>query len=79
MLGLAAALVLQVTRVDLLPPGPGNPRNSEGDFLPLRDGRLLFAYSKFSGGNADDAAATPATAASRGASATSFWSAARAA
>ncbi|MBQ3749562.1 MAG: YhcH/YjgK/YiaL family protein, partial [Kiritimatiellae bacterium] len=26
-----------------LPPGPGNPRNSEGAFLPLRDGRIMFA------------------------------------
>ena len=23
-------------------PGPGNPRNSEGAFLTLRDGRILF-------------------------------------
>ena len=29
------------------PPSPGNPRNSEGDFLRLRDGRILFAYSRY--------------------------------
>ena len=43
-----------VTRVRLLPPGPGNPRNSEGDFVQLRDGRILFVYSHFAGGAGDD-------------------------
>ncbi len=37
----------------LLPPGPGNPRNTEGAFVTLRDGRILFAYTKFSGGTGD--------------------------
>jgi Neuraminidase (sialidase) len=37
----------------LLPPGPGNPRNTEGDFIQLRDGRLMFAYTKFTGGGGD--------------------------
>ena len=32
-----------------LPPGADNPRNSEGDFLPLADGRILFAYSRYTG------------------------------
>lgn len=40
-----------------LAPSPGNPRNSEGSFLPLRDGRTLFAYSHFTQGAQDDAAA----------------------
>ena len=31
-----------------LPPGPGNPRNSEGTFATLRDGRVLYAYTRFS-------------------------------
>lgn len=30
-----------------LPPGPGNPRNSEGAFLRGRHGELLFAYSRY--------------------------------
>ena len=30
-----------------LPPGPGNPRNSEGTFATLRDGRVLYAYTRF--------------------------------
>lgn len=40
-----------------IPPHPNNPRNSEGAFLALRDGRLLFAYSRFAGGGGDDASA----------------------
>jgi hypothetical protein len=32
-----------------LPPGGNNPRNSEGDFVTLNDGRILFAYSRFTG------------------------------
>jgi hypothetical protein len=30
-------------------PRPGNGRNSEGDFIQLKDGRLLLVYSKFIG------------------------------
>ncbi|MBT5061474.1 MAG: exo-alpha-sialidase, partial [Verrucomicrobia bacterium] len=41
----------------LLKPGPGNPRNSEGDFIQLRDGRLLFVYSHFTDGTSDHASA----------------------
>lgn len=37
-----------------LPPTEGNPRNSEGAFLKLQDGRLMFAYSRFVGGSWDD-------------------------
>ena len=46
-----------VLRNPLLPPGPGNPRNSEGAFIELRDGRMLFVYSHFSGGGGDDSTA----------------------
>ncbi|HOI44036.1 MAG TPA: sialidase family protein [Candidatus Aminicenantes bacterium] len=38
-------------------PGEGNPRNSEGAFLELRDGRILFAYTRFYGGSGDEAGA----------------------
>jgi sialidase-1 len=38
------------------PAGPGNARNSEGDIIELKDGRLLLAWSKFIG-PADDAEA----------------------
>lgn len=32
-----------------LPPRPGNPRNSEGDFIRLRDGTIQFIYTHFDG------------------------------
>lgn len=38
-------------------PGEGNPRNSEGAFLELRDGRVLFAYTRFYSGSGDEAGA----------------------
>jgi predicted neuraminidase len=50
---------------DLLPPGPGNPRNTEGSFVQLRNGSLLFAYTKFTGGGADHDSAHIATRTSR--------------
>lgn len=37
-----------------LPPGPNNPRNSEGAFLDLKGGGLLFVYSRFIGSDAND-------------------------
>lgn len=46
-----------VEKITLLPPGPGNPRNSEGDFIELADGRILFIYSHFTGGGSDHASA----------------------
>jgi hypothetical protein len=54
-------LILQrqdgVERIPLLPPGPGNPRNSEGSFIQLKDGRVLLVYSHFIGGGGDNSAA----------------------
>ncbi|GMV95245.1 MAG: hypothetical protein AMXMBFR82_50230 [Candidatus Hydrogenedentota bacterium] len=40
-----------------LPPGDGNPRNSEGDFIQLNDGRILFVYTHFTGSGSDFGAA----------------------
>jgi Neuraminidase (sialidase) len=37
-----------------LPAGDDNPRNSEGDFITLKDGRILFVYSCYTGNSADD-------------------------
>ena len=37
-----------------LPPGPGNPRNSEGAFVTLKDGRVLFVYSHYTAGSGGD-------------------------
>lgn len=36
-----------------LPPSKGNPRNSEGDFIRLKDGRIMFIYTYFYGGHED--------------------------
>jgi sialidase-1 len=48
----------QAKVTSFLPPGPGNPRNTEGSFVTLKDGRILFAYSKFTGGGDDNDSAT---------------------
>lgn len=40
-----------------LEPQDGNPRNSEGDFISLKDGRLLFVYTHFTEGSGDNAGA----------------------
>ena len=35
-------------------PGPGNTRNSEGDFITLKNGRILFIYTHYTGGRGGD-------------------------
>ncbi len=40
-----------------LPRGENNPRNSEGDFALLKDGSILFAYSRYHGDSGHDDAA----------------------
>lgn len=48
-------LLQKVGKVVLdLRPSAGNPRNSEGAFLELKDGRLLFVYSRFVGQSRSD-------------------------
>ena len=37
-----------------LGPSENNPRNSEGSFLRAPDGAILFAYSRYTGGNWTD-------------------------
>ena len=37
-----------------LRPGAGNPRNSEGSFVVLKDGRILFIYSRYNGDSGAD-------------------------
>ena len=37
-----------------LGPKPDNPRNSEGTFVRLPDGELLFVYSRFRGDSSAD-------------------------
>jgi len=48
---------LPATRVLELPPIAGNPRNSEGDFIQLADGRWLLIHTHFEGGAGDHASA----------------------
>lgn len=43
--------------------GPDNPRNSEGDFITLKNGRILYVYTRFTGDSYMDHA--PAFLASR--------------
>jgi len=60
--GLAAALLIAVgaraqdipVRTLELRPGAGNPRNSEGAFVTLKDGRILFVYSHYTAGKGGD-------------------------
>src|SRR5690242_16733442 len=37
-----------------LEPSANNPRNSEGDFIKLKNGRILFIYSHFTGSSGSD-------------------------
>jgi sialidase-1 len=41
-------------RVLELAPGKDNPRNSEGSFVTLKDGRILFVYTHYAGGGGGD-------------------------
>lgn len=40
--------------VHRIKPGEDNLRNSEGDFLELNDGRILFIYSHYTGDSGAD-------------------------
>lgn len=62
---VAAPLWAQVEKIRVLDHSEGVPRRSEGDFMPLADGRLLFIYTKFVGGRADHAEAVLASRESR--------------
>ncbi|TVP98319.1 MAG: hypothetical protein EA381_12700 [Planctomycetaceae bacterium] len=42
----------------ILAPGENNPRNSEGAFVTLADGRLMFVYTHFTDGAGDHASAS---------------------
>lgn len=49
--------VISVPAKLMLSPSDDNPRNSEGDFIELKDGRVLFVYTHFTGGAGDHATA----------------------
>ncbi len=46
--------IKESTVVGVLNRGPDNPRNSEGSFLALDDGRIAFAYSRYGGTSDND-------------------------
>lgn len=51
----ASAAAAETDRIVLaLPASAGNPRNSEGSFVTLKDGRILFAYSRYNGSRMED-------------------------
>ena len=54
-----------------LNPGEGNPRNSEGDFLKLEDGRILFVYTQYDGSSSVDHAPAHLAASTSSSSSTS--------
>ncbi|PQO27811.1 exo-alpha-sialidase [Blastopirellula marina] len=54
---VSAALAAPPQSNVALPPGPGNPRNSEGDVVQLKDGKVLLIYTHFVGGSGDHAKA----------------------
>ena len=43
----------ELQKIPLLPHTAESPRKSEGDFVQLKDGRILFVFSKFTGGKSD--------------------------
>jgi sialidase-1 len=50
----AESPVPSVHRALVLAPSDGNPRNSEGDFVRLADGRILFVYTRYYAGRGSD-------------------------
>lgn len=57
ILGQESSLYAQSAGSELvlkLEPRPDNPRNSEGDFVTLKDGRILFIYTRFTGASPSD-------------------------
>jgi len=51
---LSIAACLAAAAADFAPAVPGNMRNSEADALVLRDGRVLFAWTEFTGDGRSD-------------------------
>src|SRR4051812_19335141 len=51
--GLSSLNAAEAQIVFDLNPSKDNPRNSEGAFVSLKSGRILFLYTRFHGGSAD--------------------------
>jgi len=54
---VSQAIPLRVETLLTIEPGPGNPRNSEGDIIELKDECLCLIYTRFTGGSGDEAEA----------------------
>ena len=54
---MEAPVIREFAAAAELPRGKDNPRNSEGDFAQLKDGSILFAYSRYRGDDDGDDAA----------------------
>ena len=52
--GKGAIKISEPITVLKLSPGENNPRNSEGAFINLKDGRILFVYSHYTGASSSD-------------------------
>jgi sialidase-1 len=66
--GKAPTANVELRTLLTIEPSKENPRNSEGDIIELKDGRLCLIYTRFTGGGDDNAAADLArrTSADRG-------------
>lgn len=53
----ALAVGSEIETLLAIGPSEGNPRNSEGDIVELKNGHLCLIYTRFSGGSGDHAAA----------------------
>lgn len=51
------ALTSDIESLLVIEPSKENPRNSEGDIIELKNGRLCLIYTRFTGGSSDHAAA----------------------
>jgi sialidase-1 len=58
LIGLSVHAAEPVNEVVLnIEPSREHPRNSEGSFVTLKSGRILFAYTRFNGGSRDESPA----------------------
>ena len=53
-LSVGAGIQANPVRTLELPPSVDNPRNSEGDFVTLNDGSVLFVYTHYTAGSGGD-------------------------
>jgi predicted neuraminidase len=53
----ALVAAMEMEPLLIIEPSKENPRNSEGDIIELKDGRLCLIYTRFTGGSDDHAAA----------------------